>query len=509
MLNDLQLDEFIYEQPALGDTEFTFKHALTQEVTYNSVLVERRKRLHEKVGQALESMFAGQLEDHLDQLANHYSRGTDPVKAIEYLGRAGQQALRRSAYTVSINRFSEAIHLLQKTPESPERNQRELLLQLALAAAFAIKGGWGLPEVEGAYARARELCEQLGNPPEFFPALNGLWAMRALRGELPSAHVLAEQLLHRAQATGDSPLLMYAHYALGFTSFWKGEFLTARKHLETASKLYSFPEHRSLIHLYGFDAGVHSLSYAAWTLWHLGYPDQAIERGNEAVDLARRLSHPESLTFALSSFAAAHQSRRETAQTQANAQKAIDLAAEYGLMEVWPIVTSLCGWAMAARGCRAEGIAHLEETLNPGATRGSNLAIPYILLLLVDAYKEAGRLEEMQSTLRQAFASVDERDAHSHEAEMIRLKGELLSIQDDSAAARAQNCFRKAIEVAQRQGAKSWELRATTSLARLLRDTGRRDEACAILAEIYNWFTEGFDTADLKDAKALLDELRA
>jgi len=127
----------------------------------------------------------------------------------------------------------------------------------------------------------------------------------------------------------------------------------------------------------------------------------------------------------------------------------------------------------------------------------------------VDAYKEAGRLEEMQSTLRQAFASVDERDAHSHEAEMIRLKGELLSIQDDSAAARAQNCFRKAIEVAQRQGAKSWELRATTSLARLLRDTGRRDEACAILAEIYNWFTEGFDTADLKDAKALLDELRA
>src|SRR5215472_6339891 len=154
MLSDLQLGEFIYEQPALGDTEFTFKHALTREVTYNSVLVERRKRLHEKVGQALESMFAGQLDDHLDQLANHYSRGTDPVKAIEYLGRAGQQALRRSAYTVSINRFSEAIHLLQKTPESPERNQRELLLQLALAAAFAIKGGWGLPEVEGAYARA-------------------------------------------------------------------------------------------------------------------------------------------------------------------------------------------------------------------------------------------------------------------------------------------------------------------------------------------------------------------
>jgi predicted ATPase len=222
MLADLQLAEFIYEQPAFPEVEYTFKHALTQEVAYNSLLIERRKQLHERAGEVLESMFAGQLEDHLDELAHHYSRSDNVSKAVEYLGRAGQQAMQRSAYAEAISSLSAAIDLLQKLPDSPERIQRELPLQLAVGPALIAVRGYGAPETEWAYTRARELCERLGDPAELFPALFGLWNMYLLRAELRTASALAEQLLRRAQSTRDPELLLYAHHALGNTSFRMG-----------------------------------------------------------------------------------------------------------------------------------------------------------------------------------------------------------------------------------------------------------------------------------------------
>src|SRR6266851_1803215 len=232
MLHDLQLAEFIYEQPAAGDTEYIFKHALTQEVAYNALLIERRRLLHERSGLALESMFAEQLDDHLDDLAHHYSRGDNVTKAVEYLGRAGQHALQRSAYADGIASLSASIDLLQRLPDSTERIQRELLLQVALGRAlFAVKGR-AAPEVEQAYTRARELCERVGDPPELFPALFGLWSMNVVRSELRRAYELAEQLLQRAQGTQDPVLLLYAHLALGETSYWLGYLLPAREHFE-------------------------------------------------------------------------------------------------------------------------------------------------------------------------------------------------------------------------------------------------------------------------------------
>ena len=261
MLSRLQAGEFIYEQPATGDIEYIFKHALTQEVAYNSLLVERRKLLHERAGVALESMFAEQLDDHLDELAHHYSRSDNVDKAVEYLGRAGQQALQRSAYADAISSLSAAIDLLQKLPDSPERIQRELLLQLAIGPALIAVKGCAAPEVERAYTRARELCERLGDPPELFPALFGLWVMHLLRGELRKAYELAEQLLRRAQSAHDPALLLYAHIALGNTSYWMGEFLPAREHLEMAITLYDPERHRPLTFRYGgVDAGVACLS---------------------------------------------------------------------------------------------------------------------------------------------------------------------------------------------------------------------------------------------------------
>jgi len=268
--------------------EDIFKHALTQQVAYDSLLIERRKLLHERAGAALESMFAEQLDDHLRELARHYSRSDNVAKAVEYLGRAGQQALQRSVHTDAINSLIVAIDLLQRLPDDPERIQRELLLQLVLGSAFIAVKGYAAPETERAFTRARELCERTGDPPELFSALWGLWLMHLLRGDLRTAYELAERLLWRAQSSHDPGLLMYAQSALGSTSYWMGELLPARKHVEGAIPLYDRERHRLLTFRYGgAHAGTTCLLLAAATLWRLGYPDQALKREDEALAFAR------------------------------------------------------------------------------------------------------------------------------------------------------------------------------------------------------------------------------
>jgi class 3 adenylate cyclase/predicted ATPase len=508
MLSDLQLAEFIYEQPATGDIEYTFKHALTQEVAYNSVLIERRKLLHERAGVALESMFAEQLDDHLGELAHHYSCSDNLSKAVEYLGRAGQQALQRSAYADATSGLSTALNLLQRLPDSPERNQRELLLQLAVGPALIAVKGHAAPETGRAYTRAWELCERVGAPPELFPALFGLWYVYLVRGELRTAYELAESLRPRAQSAHEPAPLLYAQTALGITSFWMGELLPAREHFEVAISLYDGERHRPLAFRYGgADAGVNCLSNAAWILWQLGYPDQALKRGNEARALAQTLSHPFSLVFAEHFFGVLRQYRREARAAQESAEALIALCAEHGLAERLAWATSLRGWATAEQGRNEEGIAEIQEGLAASRARGAELYRPYFLTLLAEAHRETGHLDDGLSALTQALAAADEHEIRHYEAEMHRLKGELLLRQNNSNTAEVQSCFERAIGIARKQNARSFELRATMSLARLLASQGRRDDARAMLADIYNWFTEGFDTADLKDAKALLEEL--
>jgi len=509
MLCDLQLAEFIYEQPATGDIEYIFKHALTQEVAYSSVLSERRKQLHERTGQALESMFAGQLDDHLDDLARHYGRSDNVEKAVEYLGRAGQQAIQRSAYADAVSSIAAAVELLQRLPESPEHIRREFLLQLALGRGLmVVKGNAAAPEVERAYIRARELCERAGDPTELFRALWGLWMVHLLRGELRRAYELAEQIMPRAQSAQDPALLLYAHTALGDTLFWMGVLLPAREHHEMAGSLYDPERHGSLVFRYGgIDAGVSCLGYAAWILWQLGYPDRALERGNEALALARSLSYPLSLAFAEYFVGILRQHRREARPAKETAEGAIALSAEHGFTLWLARATTLSGWAMAELGHNEEGIAQIEKGLAMYRATGAELDRPLQLCLLAEACRATGRFDDGLSALTEALAAADEHESRNYEAEMHRLKGELLLKRDEANATEAKRCFRTAVEVARRQSARSLELRATISLARLLDKQGNRHEARAMLAEIYGWFTEGFDTADLKDAKALLDEL--
>jgi predicted ATPase/class 3 adenylate cyclase len=484
----LQAGEFIYEQPAAGDVEYTFKHALTQEVTYNSLLVERRKLLHERAGEALESMFAEQLEDHVDELAHHYSRSDNVAKAVEFLGRAGQQALQRSAYADAIDRLTTAINLLQRLPDSPERIQRELLLQLAVGPPLTAVNGYIAPETERAYTRARELCERLGDPSELFPVLRGLAFMHAARGELRRAYELAEQLLRLAQGTHEPALLMYARSALGSTSFSMGELVPAREHLEIAVSLYDPERHRPLTFRYGgADAKVGCLSYGAATLWHLGYPDQALKLSHEALALAQGLSHPYSLALAEYFVGFLRQYRREARLVQETAESLIALSAEHGFPFWSAAAPILRGWAMADQGRSEEGIVQIQEGLAALRATGVEITRPYSLCLLAEACREIGRLDDGLSALTEALAAADEHEQRHYEPEIHRLKGELLLRRYIPNVAEAQRCFQRAIEIARKQSAKSWELRATMSLARLLDQQGRRDEARTMLADIYIW----------------------
>jgi predicted ATPase len=416
--------------------------------------------------------------------------------------------MQRSAHNDAINSIDAAIGLLQKLPEGAERTRRELLLQLAVGPALIVVKGWGAPEVKQTYMSARDLCERLDESTEFFYVLFGLWTVHFLRDELPAASELGQQMLHRAQAAHDSALLMFAHEALGDTLYQMGELLDAKEHLEIAISLYDREHHRPLaIKFTGLDSEVQCLVYAAFTIWALGYPDQAIEQASAAVGLAEGMSHPYSVAFAKHFLACIHQYRREGVKAQEHAEAVIALCSEHGFAGQLAMTTILLGEAMAEQGRNQEGITQMERTLDAFSAIGLALARPTFLTRLAQAYMETGRLDEGLWALSEALAAAEQKEDRQDEPERHRVKGELLMRQDVSYVAEAQRCCQRAIEIARKQSAKSWELRATLSLARLLASQGRGDEARTMLAAIYNWFTEGFDTADLKDAKALLTEL--
>jgi len=269
-----------------------------QEVAYNSLLIERRKLLHERAGQALEAIFAEQLDDHLTQLAHHYRYSDNVDKAVEYLGRAGNQALKRSVHAAAVINLTSAVDLLQKLPDSPARVRRELPLQLAMIPAFNQVKGWGSPEVLRASTRARELCEQLGNPPELFYVVYGaVCGVHFIRAELKAALEGSRQLLQRAKASQHPVPLLYAHFILGETLFHMGELPLARKHHQIA---LSLDDPRRPLSASGPDAKVVNLSYMSWILWWLGYPDQALKSCKEAIEAARALSHSDSMAFDIS-----------------------------------------------------------------------------------------------------------------------------------------------------------------------------------------------------------------
>jgi predicted ATPase len=507
LLLDLTRLEFLFERASAEGPMYVFKHALTQEVAYESLLTTRRQALHAVAGQALETLYAPRLEDAYDSLAYHYARTNNVSKAVAYLTLVAKKAARNSAHVEAITHLTQGLELLQTLPATPERSQQELALHIALGASLLATKGQAAPEVQQTYARARQLCHYLEDPQQLFPVLRGLWNYYQVHAELQTAYTLSEQLLVLAQQVQDPGMLSSAHRASGSTLSYMGEPASALTHLTQGIALYDPQQHRASVFLYGEDAGVVCRIHAARVLWCLGYLDQGLARIDEALTLAQQIAHSFSLGFALSSAALFHQLRREERVTQERAEAANSLATAQGF-PFWSAYSSILrGWALAHQGQAQEGIEQIRQGLMAFRATGAELLPPYFMALLTEAYGTLGQPEAGLTVLAEALTLVDKTGERWYEPELHRLKGALLLQQSTDNHAEAQACFHRALDIARRQQAKSLELRAATSLGRLWQQQGKRAEARQLLAEVYSWFTEGFDTLDLREAKALLDAL--
>jgi predicted ATPase len=462
----------------------------------------------------LEDRFPETVETQPELVAHHYTEAGLIEQAIPYWQQAGEQTTQRSAYVEAISHLTKGLEVLKALPDTPERTQQELTLQLALNDALVTVKGFTAPEVEKTVLRARELCQQLGETSQLFPVLWRLWMFYVNRGEVQTGHELAEQMMRLAQSVQDPYLLSVAHWTLGATLLGLGELTSARTHLEQAIALYD-PQKHPRSTFVTTDLRVNCLSRAAQVLWLLGYPDQALQRSQEVVALAAGLSHPGSLVYALAYAAAeVHFLRREEQLARERAEAVMALSTEQGFPFWLAHGTIVRGWALAEQGQVEEGIAQMRQS------QMSFLA-PYVL---AEAYGKVGQVEEGLAVLAKALAFVEKTGMRVSEAELYRLKGQLtlqkfqvsgskFQVENSSESrvrspeSEVEECFWKAIEIARKQNAKSLELRAVMSLSRLWQQQGKKDEARQMLAEIYGWFTEGFETKDLQEAKALLEEL--
>jgi TOMM system kinase/cyclase fusion protein len=506
-LHQLVQAEFVYQQGLPPQATFVFKHALIQEAAYQSLLKSTRQQYHQRVAQVLEAQFPDTAETQPELLAHHYAEAGLPAQALPYWQQAGQHALQCSAHLEAMHHLTRGLEVLAALPDTPERTQHELVLQATLGSALMAIKGQGAPEVGQAYARARELCRQVGETPQLFPILFGLWRFYLVRAEYQTARELAEQCFSLGQRVDDAALLLQAHFALGVSLLWQGEVVPARAHLEQGIALYNPQEHRALAFRAGIDLGVWCLSHVAQALWLLGYPDQALRRSHEALLLAQEVSHPPSLAAVLFYVAFIHCYRREAYATQERAEAAMALASAQGLPQWLTVGRLLRGWALAMQGHAEEGIAQMRPSLAAWRAMGSGLAVSHYLVLLAEAYGRAGQAEEGLRLLAEARAHQDTTGEVYWAAEVYWLKGELLLRQAIPDEAQAETCLLQALDIARQQQTRSGELRAAMSLARLWQRQGKRAEARELLAPIYGWFTEGFDTADLQEAKALLEEL--
>jgi class 3 adenylate cyclase/predicted ATPase len=506
-LQQLVAAEFLYQRGLPPQATYRFKHALIQEAAHQSLLRSTRQLHHQRIAQVLEAQFPEVVETQPELLAQHYTEAGLSVQAIPHWQRAAQQALQRSAHMEATNHLTKGLELLTTLPDTPGRAQQELDLQLALGPALMATKGFAAPEVEQTYARARALCAKVGDTPQLFPTLGGLCRFYQTRGALPRARELGEQLYRLAQRAAAPTPRLEAHDALGTILFFLGEYAAARMHLEQGIALADPTAQRALALRLGVAPGVRCLAHAAHALWCLGYPAQAVGRSQEALALAQALSHPRSLVMARHFAAFLHHRRREAPAVQVQADSLLPLATAQGFPLWVGYGTFWRGWALAVQGQGAVGLAQMRHGMAAILATGQTLTRPLCLVLLAEAAGHAGQVEEGLRLLAEALASLETSGRGDLLAEVHRLQGELLLRHATLDAAQAEACFHQALAIARRQQAKSWELRAAMSLARLWQQQGKRQEARELLAPIYGWFTEGFDTADLQEAKALLEAL--
>jgi transcriptional regulator with AAA-type ATPase domain/predicted ATPase len=508
-LMGLQGAEFLYETAGFPEVEYAFKHALTHEVTYHSLPTDSRRALHARVVEALEHLYRERLGEQLEVLAHHAVRAEVWEKAVTYLREAGLKAFMRSANVDAIAYFTRGLEVVQALDEA-SRDTHELAILLALGPAIQATKGLGAPEAERVFGRARELSERRDEPAAAFQALWGQWMVAAGLSRIEAAGRIGRELVSVAERTNDRALKLEAQHAMWATSFWLGELAAVRQHAERGMLLYDPDQHRSLAFLYGgHDPGVCSRWFAAWNFWLLGSPGRARDACNAAIALAERLAHPPTIAIALAWACGLYHFERDAAATEPYARRLIDLAKDQDLPAWGAAGTIFHGWAVAEAGAGGAAIREIREGLVAAHAAGTLMPIaPLYKLVLADACLKHGTADEglrvVDDTLA-GMALTGERVWHS---EFHRLKGELLLARSPSNHEVAETCFRQALEIARAQDARAWELRAATSLGQLLAHHDRAAAARQMLAELYSRFTEPLvDTADLRDAKRLLDEI--
>jgi predicted ATPase len=497
--------EIVYQRGLPPQATYMFKHALIRDSAYESLLRSTRQHYHQRIAQVLEAQFPEAAEAEPELLAYHYMEAGLNEQAVDYWHKAGQKAIERSAHVEALNHLQRGLALLKTAPHLPEHASRELNLQINLGSVFSALKGYGAPEVEHAYARAYELCQQVGDTPQLFPALRGLENFYLVRGQVCLARDIAEQLLTLAQREHDPAHVSLAHLALGAALYWLGENGSALAYLTQGVALCDAQPRRAspVVH----DTGVGCLMFLARTLWHLGFPERALARAREAIALAEALAHPYNIVWSQLHIVELYIECRETQVALEVASATSRAASEHGFSFMGASVTPLWRWLLVMQEREEDRRTRLQHEFAAMTSGRAEFLRSSVLALLAKTYGATGQIEEGLAALTDAFTAVDETGTRFYEAEIHRLKGELLLLQNSDNQAEAEHCFHHALGIARSQQAKSFELRTATSLARLWQSQGKRQEAHDLLAPVYNWFTEGFDTADLKDAKALLDEL--
>jgi predicted ATPase len=503
---------------------YAFRHALYQQGVYERLGPGRRVRLHQRLGECLETVYGIQAGAIAAELAEHFGRSQDTQRAVHYRHQAAENALHRCAQVEAIQHLTCGLELLTTFPETPQRLRHELDLQVVLGAAWARTSGWAAPEVGQAYARARVLCQHLGAPPQLPAVLLGQFQWCVPRAEWQMAHELGEHLHTLAQQQADPVLRLSAHTMLGVSLFFRGEVPTAHTHFAQGSALHVPASHRTPVAYYGTDLAVFARCYAALSLWLCGAPVQALAQMHAARILAQELAHPYSLAFALALLTFLHHWRRDIAATQTGAEAVLALCAEHGFGQYRSYGRLLHGWVLVAQGRGEEGLAQMRQGLAAYQATATSW-LPYFLAVMAEGYGQMSAADAGLHALTEAFRTVQHTGEQVWEAELHRLTGELqlaqqvarhgthpsspdtwcVAVAEPSVLTQAEAAFGRALTLARRQQAKALELRAAISLARLWQQQGKQVEARALLGPIYGWFTEGFDTADLQEAKALLE----
>jgi predicted ATPase len=500
-LSLLEQADIIYRVGISPFVRFAFKHVLLRDAIYDTLLRSKKQQIHADIAAILENDFPELVENQLEILAYHYQEAGNHQLAIRCWFQSGQRALAHSANVEAIANFRKALQLLNALPETPERTKQEIDIQLALGIPLIAVQGYASAQTREAFSRARTLCLRLGNIPEYFQALFGLWGHSWMSGKNDEALHMSDEFLSRSQPLSDPVPLMVAHRVMGSTLLTIGEFQSSRNHFEEAIRLSLSKGKQPLYNLYMVEPQAASLLLLSWDLWFLGYPDQSLSRVSEALALAQDLGHPYTVAFAHYMSSVVHLLRGDAARALESAEKSLEVSQEQRF-SLYVILSRISrGRAVGDLGRLEEARAEITLGIDEARRDGVGFMRPMMDSWLAEMHAKGGENEYALSIVERALTNIDDATGRSWEAELHRQRAQILVALNSSKVREAESYLVKSIDVARGQSAKSLELRAATSLAELWRTRGRLDEARALLEPICRWFDEGAETADLRRAR--------